>query len=437
MKLNKIGMHLVILFGIGLLPFGLCAQIIWSPQYLGRAEYRHGFQALSGKAQDPAFFVSQRARLGFKYNAEKFKIGMSVQDIRTWGSTSNSAIDATGLLSLHEGFVEVLFNSKLSVKAGRQEIAYDEDRIFGSLDWAMQARRHDAALIKWEDSTLKVHVGTAYNQDRELFSTAYYSVAGNYKTFQYLYCQKIMNKLNLSLLVLNNGLQWRTLDSTGAVTASGIRFSQTAGLRAAYIADKLGANGTFYLQIGKDVADKDLFAYQASAEVFYKLNSKIKLTLGGEILSGTTQINPDATKNNSFNPFYGTNHRFNGYMDYFYVGNHANSVGLIDPYVKILYSPDRFYAGLDVHYFLSAADIRDVTNPTTAMSSALGIELDLSLGYKITDHLSLQGGYSHMLGTDSMVAIRGGAKDEISNWAYFSILARPGAAKFPRTGLKI
>ena len=36
----------------------------------------------------------------------------------------------------------------------------------------------------------------------------------------------------------------------------------------------------------------------------------------------------DYKENNSFTPFYGTNHKFNGHMDYFYVGNHIGNVGL-------------------------------------------------------------------------------------------------------------
>ncbi|MDZ7608893.1 MAG: hypothetical protein U5K79_25710 [Cyclobacteriaceae bacterium] len=33
------------------------------------------------------------------------------------------------------------------------------------------------------------------------------------------------------------------------------------------------------------------------------------------------------TNDKSFNPLYGTNHKFYGYMDYFYVGNSHGQVG--------------------------------------------------------------------------------------------------------------
>ena len=60
----------------------------------------------------------------------------------------------------------------------------------------------------------------------------------------------------------------------------------------------------------------------------------MNLGLGLEIQSGN-DYNGDAGENKAFTPFYGTNHKFNGFMDYFYVGNHANSVGLVDIYAKL------------------------------------------------------------------------------------------------------
>lgn len=414
-------------------------QVTWNAQYMGRSEYRHGFGTPAKTDADAAFFIGQRARFGMNYAGDKWRIGISAQDIRTWGQTANGTVDASGLLSLHEGFAEIMPSKKIAVKVGRQEIAYDEDRIFGSLDWALQARRHDAALFKYEDSTFKAHVGAAYNQDKEQSAGTIYNVAGNYKTFQYAYLSKQIKDLNLSLLLLNNGLQWTKLDTNNVVTESGVRFSQTAGLRAAYTKGKLGANGTFYYQMGKDVADKDLSAYEASVEVSYKPIDPLKVTLGYELLSGTSQTDTANKGNNSFTPFYGTNHRFNGYMDLFYVNNFTNTVGLQDAYLKVMYSRPKWFVALDGHMFMSAADIRDVSNLTeiAAMPSSLGTEIDLSFSYNLRENVALQAGYSHFLATESFEAVRGGDKDETQNWAYVMLLVRPGKVKWPKSGLKL
>lgn len=436
MKTQSLIVTALLLLCLGTTAFG---QVNWTAQYMGRAEYRHGFQTPAATNADPAFFVGQRARMGMKYTHERFRLNISAQDVRTWGQTANGSADVSGLFSIHEANAELLLNKKMTVKAGRQEIAYDEDRIFGSLDWALFARRHDAAIFKYEDSTWKAHAGFAYNQDREQGNSTIYTVANNYKTLQFAYVSKQLKDLNVSFLLLNNGLQWTHLDSNNVIDDSGVRFSQTAGLRGAYSKNKLGANATFYYQMGKDVANKNISAYEASAEVSFKPIDKLKLIAGFEMLSGTSQTDTANKANHSFMPFYGTNHRFNGYMDLFYVGNFANSVGLTDPYFKLVFNTKKIIAAADAHFFMAGADIRDLHNLTEikAMPAYMGTEVDVTFLYSLADYVSLQAGYSHFLPTASFAAVRGGDINETQNWAYLMLLVRPGMIKFPKSGLKM
>jgi len=62
--------------------------------------------------------------------------------VGVWGETgtlSKSDINGT---AIHEAWGEILFSEKFSIKAGRQEIIYDDHRMFGSVDWAQQGRSH-------------------------------------------------------------------------------------------------------------------------------------------------------------------------------------------------------------------------------------------------------------------------------------------------------
>lgn len=412
-------------------------QITFTPQYMGRGEYRHGYQSLADTNQNSASFVSQRARLTGEYKTDKYKIVLGVQDIRTWGSVANLAIDSKGLLSISEAYAELTPNKKIAARFGRQILSYDDDRIIGSLDWSMQSRRHDLALFKYTDSTLSIHVGAAYNQNNEQTKTTGYTVAGNYKTFQYLWANKLINKTNLSFLFLNNGYQYGKTNTNGTKDSMTV-FSQTAGLRGTYKGEKLSGLIYGYYQFGKDAANKDLNAYCASAEVSYAITKDFSATIGAEILSGTSQTDTANKTNNSFNPFYGTNHRYNGYMDYFYVGNHINSVGLIDGYFKLNYSYKSLMLGLNTHLFNAAANIMDknVTTSITSLPSILGTELDFTMSYKLTDEVAFQGGYSQIFGTSSMVMLKGGSSSETNNWAYVMLIIRPGKIKWPKTGLK-
>ena len=117
MKRKKIS--LLISIGIAI-SFQVIGQVSFTPQYMGRGEYRHGYQSLADTNQNPAAFVSQRTRLTGEYKADKYKIVLGVQDIRTWGSVANSAIDSKSLLSISEGYAELTPNKKIAARFGRQ-----------------------------------------------------------------------------------------------------------------------------------------------------------------------------------------------------------------------------------------------------------------------------------------------------------------------------
>jgi hypothetical protein len=59
--------------------------------------------------------------------------------------TANKS-DVNGLM-VHQAWGELFLTSKLSVKAGRQTISYDDQRLIGFSDWNQQARSNDALLI--------------------------------------------------------------------------------------------------------------------------------------------------------------------------------------------------------------------------------------------------------------------------------------------------
>ncbi len=266
---------------------------------------------------------------------------------------------------------------------------------------------------------------------------------------QFIWLFHQFKKANVSALFLNNGLQYTETDTAGKVSYGAQYFSQTVGARTQMTFGKISSIIYSYYQFGKNATlfktdghPKDLAAYDVSAEITYKPIKTLGITLGGELLSGNSQDEtPTTTKSTAFSPLYGTNHRFNGYMDYFYVLNHANSVGLNDIYLKVNTNFKKITASLNGHYFMANANIKDVAATTStgsfvAMPSYLGIELDLTLAYNFTEGVGIQGGYSQMFGTESLKAIRGGQVNTTSNWAYLMVLIRPNI-KWPKTGLKI
>ncbi|MDD7913863.1 hypothetical protein [Polaribacter ponticola] len=143
--------------------------------------------------------------------------------------------------------------------------------------------------------------------------------------------------------------------------------------------------------------------------------------LGAEYLSGK-DMDDTSAKVKSFNPVFGTNHKFNGYMDYFYVGNHVNSVGLLDINATLGYSKDKFSTKVVPHFFSSTADIY---NKGSKLSKNLGTEIDVVLGYKIAENVMLNGGFSKMLGTESLGVLKNGDNDVNNSWTWLMITFKP------------
>ena len=404
------------------------AQFVLSGEIRPRTEYLHGYKTLSTKDQDVAFWTEQRSRLKFDYASDTYKAGLVLQDVRVWGSTAQlNKSDAFS--SIHEAWGEILCNKHLSLKVGRQELIYDDHRIFGNVGWTQQARSHDLAKLRYKDSLCVLDVGVAFNQDATMLNSNVYAMTGNYKAMQYAWFHRDLKTMGVSVLVLNNGLQYSTTDTAGVKEYS-VKYSQTAGTHLSYKKNKCEAAANLFYQMGRDGADKQLGAYEAGASLNYNATERWMLGAGYELLSGTSQVDTANKDNHSFNPLYGTNHKFNGFMDYFYVGSHLNTVGLQDAYVRLAYKEKKCTAGVDVHLFSSAADILDnekltKTGKYEAMSASLGTEVDLSMQYKVSEELIFQAGYSQMLATKSMEALKGGSKDAVNNWAYLMFTFKP------------
>ncbi|MBI2967629.1 MAG: alginate export family protein [Bacteroidetes bacterium] len=393
-----------------------------------RTEYRHGFRTLIDSAQYAGIFTSQRTRLNFGYSHEKFKSAITLQDVRTWGNQSQLNLYDANTSSLHEAWGEYSFMNKLSLKAGRQELNYDDERLLGGVGWLQQGRSHDAMLLKFSDDSmqLKIHIGGAYNQTAENNIATSYTGINNYKEMYFLWLNKKINDISISILEINNGIQ-------SPVSVTSTRFSYTAGTHVEYRKDAIFINPRYYFQGGVDANKKDIRAYMSGLDLQYTVKKKIMIGLGAEISSGqnqtdTTKAYKDVTRN--FNPLYGTGHKFNGYMDYFFAGSAHGNIGLNNFYLKTRYKAEKWWVALDVHQFMANADVLDKkelasTGNYKTMNSNLGTEIDLTFAYNLNGNFTLQAGYSHLLATETMESLKGGRYDEMQNWAYLMLIFKP------------
>ncbi|MBD0401135.1 alginate export family protein [Flammeovirga sp. EKP202] len=416
--------------------FALGQDFTIDAQLKPRFEHRNGFGQLrpsNSNLDRPTDFVSQRARLRFLFTdkSEKFKMGVSIQDVRTWGEVNHFANKDNGNLHVHEMYGELFFTEEFSAKVGRQELVYDDHRIFGSVDWAQQARSHDALVLKYEKN-FKLHAGFAVATvgETNFYTPLVPGTNNSYKNMQYLWFNKKFEDFKLSALFMNLGLeQFDPTINNPARTDYETVYQQTLGAHGEWRPGKFGLNASVYYQFGKTGvagAEKTIGAYNALLELLFKPSDKVGLILGAEILSGTA-YDADAGDNNSFNPYFGTNHKFNGHMDYFYVGGRNPAGGLTDIYLGATYKVNdqwNFYGRL--HQFMSAAKISDGTNE---VDSNLGTEFDLIINHKFNKYITIQGGWSGMFATESMqyatTANAGGDHEKFNNWGWMGLVIKP------------
>ncbi|WGH76116.1 alginate export family protein [Tenacibaculum tangerinum] len=385
------------------------AQLKIDAEIRPRTEYRHGFKTLFPDNATPALFVSQRTRLNTTYTIEKLNFFISLQDVRVWGDVPQLNTTDNSGLAVHQAWGEVFLTPEFSLKLGRQEVVYDDSRFFGNVAWAQQARSHDLAMFKYKENKFKMDLGLAFNQSAENLIGTNLTTPRTYKAMQYVWLHNDWNNFSGSFLFLNNGLQ----------SDSGLKYSQTVGTHLTSKQKGFNLAANLYYQFGKDVLDRDLSAYLLGLEAMFKTSDKTKLGFGVELQSGN-DYDIAADENNAFNPFYGTNHKFNGLMDYFYVGNHINSVGLLDLYVKgnLKFNPKSNLTAA-VHNFSAAADINDT------VSKQLGTEVDLVYSYTFTKEIGLKAGYSHMFASEGMEVLKNNFDGNTNNWAWAMVTIKP------------
>lgn len=382
-----------------------------------RFEYRNGYKEPIGTGVKAADFISQRSRLNFNYKQEKFVTKLTLQNIRIWGDVETTTKSDVSGIELFEAWAQYNFNEQWSARLGRQVISYDNERIFGAIDWLQQGQSHDAALVTYKDSKNQLDMGLALNTVSETLTETPYTVK-NYKNLQYAWYHTQFNKLNASLLFLNTGYE-RTVTATPQELE--IDYMQTFGTYLNSKGSKWDADLSLYGQTGKNKGNT-VSAYDAGFNFNYAIADKWKAGLGYEFLSGKSQTDT-STDIKSFYPLFGTNHAFNGYMDYFYVGNYQNSVGLQDAYLKFVYSTEKWKFNLMPHFFSAANTVLDASG--AEMDSYLGTEVDFTMGYALHKNVTTTGGYSQMFGTDTMQRLKGGNTDHTNNWAWIMISINP------------
>lgn len=189
------------------------AEVAFSGQYRLRGEYSNNTD-FNKMANDHADFWGQRVRLTANAKAtDDTSVKITLQDTRNWGAGQAAAggpaltDTAVNTVDLHESYVNMdsLFGAPVTLRAGRQELAYGDERLVGSFGWNNNGRSFDALKFTVNAEPISIDVFTS--KIRESTTTAMdQNFNGIYAT------TKIVpnNTIDVYVLALKDGLQSTT-----------------------------------------------------------------------------------------------------------------------------------------------------------------------------------------------------------------------------------
>ena len=259
---------------------------------------------------------------------------------------------------------------KTALHLGRSQVNLDNQRFIGTVGWRQVERSYDTVYAA-NSSIENLNVLLAYvygfqgvgatptTETNSMLLHADYKVADALKITMYDY-------------MLAVGAQGIDSDTLGLALTGKIDAGAKLTYRAEYAQQ---SNPTMEYRTKNIKADASYYNLDFGANI-----SGVLAGVNYEVLSGS-----DGNGKTAFNPALGTNHKFNGWADVFYVAPGGVSTGLKDANIRLGYKAKGFGKVLAVYHNFTA----DTT--TAGASDNLGSEIDFVYANKIPGFNNLNG----------------------------------------------
>jgi hypothetical protein len=322
----------------------------------------------------------------------------------------------------------------LSVKAGRQELIYGDQRYVGNGDWSNLGRSFDTIKLRFQSSDFWLD---AFTGRPVLPQDGRFNNANNYDWFSGLYgsTRRIFPGQDTDVFILARNIGLRS----ASIGGFGPRDIYTIGTRWKSLPDKLRnwdysfeATGQFgsIAQNGTRLEHRAYALNFSAGHIWKKVFGAPRLGAGYDFGSGDS--NPADDRNETFEMLLGTNHKFYGNMDLMGLRNmHIPKIeGSIKPAKNVIVSIEWLGFWL--------ADTADFFYPETgpgrnqngygrnpAYSSHIGQEFDLLVDWRPVTWGQVRAGYGHFFIGDyvrrsvNSVPANGGAVD--ADWIYMQV----------------
>lgn len=386
------------------------AQNQWKLQLGGdqrlRFERRDNFDLDKHKADnDDLAFVRTRLNMDLTYRS-LVRVFLEVADSRQIGARTDVKQEAYWYLN--QLFIEARLRegSPWSLTVGRQHIEFGDGRLVEKPKWSNLLKIFDGAKLRYNTSDLDVNLflvqpdiyarhhkpAPTTDEPHPQRHTYFYGIYTTFKRWR-------PHEVDLFLLGLSDRQRVRTFPSVvkseSGIYGTSSRYTVGTRLRGPLVENECGKLG-YGLEAAYQwghVSVDEVRAYMLHADLNYQWNApwKPKLTLEGNLASGDRRFGDG--ENNTFSPLFGSNHTPYGIMDFVQLQN-LREVALlfaVQPSKKLTLQAEAHHYWLDSRtdtWYLGPG-LRDKTGQS---GRDLGDELSLVATYKLSKHVTLEGG---------------------------------------------
>ena len=372
-------------------------KFLLSIQIRHRFEYRNNFD-FNSEADDQTGFHLLRTRLNLDFRPiEHLRLFIQLQDSRIYEHEFSKVAAFADDADFRQAYIELKnLMDLLSIRLGRQELAYEEEHLIGGFNWSNVAQSFDGVKLNlkinktstdlfWARKVIiDTHEWNESNEEDNLYGL--YSKLNFFKK----------NEIDLFYFYRNTEV------SFGPNVGKGKLNESTIGLRASG-KKLLGFDYTvlFAYQFG-DFGEQDINAYALILKGGYTFKIKERpIRLGIEYDSGSGDKSPTDNERNTFDNLFPTNHKFYGYMDRMSLQNIDNISFRISSklfkktYLQVDYHVMRLNNIHDSLYNAGRKAYRTAEDPS--ISKSVGDEIDFIVKYKFSKNIMTLLGYSKFL----------------------------------------
>jgi hypothetical protein len=397
--------------------FTFAQEIKWDGEVRVRSEMdNRDFET----STPPNYYTLMRTRLGASVQPiENVKVYLQIQDSRTFGEERDAnnkfnPVNNMRNLDLSQGFLQIdnfIYND-LTLKVGRMKLLYGNERVMSPINWANIGRSFDGGFLSYKIPNHKfdaflMNVGETtippssatpndvmYIRDYgQLFSGIYYS---NTYFLQHQIDLYFIHQLDRKVTVPSyNDLNRFTVGTFAKGTIKKEIFYEVE------LAFQLGT-----------AKDKGITASLFGITAGYKFEDSnlSTISLSFERLSGTPGTSSVVR---TFDPSYGSGHKFYGLMDYFVnLPRDTYDRGLQDIYATVVMNPtENTIVHCELHDFRLAESLSG--------QRALGQELDIIGNMRYNKYVNFEIAACAFIPGKVMRAAYGSA--DVSQWGYLSV----------------